>query len=84
MNNFVDWDLEEQKRRVEFMEHMYACSGRQDPSHPLHSRYTGLWEDFCLREAGYAMRDRWFEMKEAVRRFEAGELQPTFITESLQ
>jgi hypothetical protein len=30
------------------------------------------------------MRDRWFEMKEAVRRFEAGELQPTFITESLQ
>ena len=84
MNNLIDWDLKEQEKRVEFMEHLYACSGRKDRSHPLCCRYTGLWEDFCIREAGYAMRDRWFEMKEAIRRFEAGELQPTFITEGLQ
>jgi hypothetical protein len=29
------------------------------------------------------MRDRWFEMQEAIRRVEAGELQPTFISEGL-
>ena len=84
MNNLTNWDLKEQEKRVIFMEHMYACSGRQDPAHPLNHRYTGLWQDFCIREAGYAMRDRWFEMQEAIRRVEAGELQPTFISEGLQ
>ena len=80
MNNLTGWDIKEQERRVEFMEHMYACSGRQEPGHPLRSRYTGLWQDFCLNEAGYAMRERWFEMKEAVRLYEEGQLQAVPLT----
>jgi hypothetical protein len=82
MNNLVGWDLKEQEKRVEFMEHMYKCSGRQDSSHPLCSHYTGLWQDFCINEAGRVMRDRWFEMQEAIKQFEEGKLQPTFVTES--
>jgi hypothetical protein len=69
------------------MEHLYQCSGRNQDGHPERSLYTGLWQDFCIREAGYAMRDRWFDMQEAIRRFEAGELEPMitpFATEGLQ
>lgn len=84
MNNLVGWDLKEQEKRVEFMEHMYDCSDRQNPEHPMHGLYTHLWQEFCLKEAGYAMRDRWFEMKAAIARIEAGEVQPTFVTEGLQ
>ena len=41
----------------------------------MHGLYTGLWQDFCVKEAGPAMRDRYFEMLEAVRLYEAGQLQ---------
>jgi len=49
---------------------MYRCSGRTS------GFYTGLWQDFCLREAGPAMRERFFEMMEAVRLYEEGLLEP--------
>ena len=42
------WDVQEQQQRVEFMQHMYECSGRTN------GLFTGLWQEFCLNEAGPA------------------------------
>lgn len=72
----LNWDAAAEKRKADFMEHMYQVSGRHQEGHPMRGLYTGLWEDFCLREAGPLMRDRYFEMLEAVRLYEAGLLQP--------
>ena len=58
-----DWDIQEQQRRADFMEHMYQCSGRDN------NLFTGLWQDFCLNEAGIAQRDLWFERIEAVKQY---------------
>ena len=55
-----EW-LEENNRRVIFQQHMYNCAGRQNPDHPMHGLFTGLWHDFCLNEAGKAQRDGWFD-----------------------
>jgi hypothetical protein len=64
------WDAFAELCKAEFMEHMYQCSGRQDPTHPEHGLYTGLWQNFCINEAGPVMRDRYFEMLEVVRIYE--------------
>ena len=68
-----EW-LEENDRRVIFQQHMYNCAGRQNPDHPKHGLFTGLWEDFCLNEAGKAQRDQWFDRMEFVRKVESGEI----------
>lgn len=68
------WSVPKEQQKADFMEHMYQCSGRKDPAHPLHGLYTGLWQDFCIKEAGPIMRDRYFEMMEALRLFEEGKL----------
>lgn len=69
-----NWDATAEYKKAVFMEHMYHCSGRKDPQHPLHGLYTGLWADFCFREAGPYCREKWFEMVEAVRQYEEGNL----------
>lgn len=66
----LNWDHEEEQRKADFMEHMYHCAGRQDPSHPKHSLYTGLWQDFCVKEAGPVMRNYYFQMLAAVEIYE--------------
>tara|TARA_B100000287_G_scaffold144227_1_gene136101 strand:- start:4009 stop:4449 length:441 start_codon:yes stop_codon:yes gene_type:complete len=68
-----EW-LEENNRRVIFQNHMYKCAGRDNPDHPMHGLFTGLWEDFCLNEAGKAQRDGWFERLEFVQKVESGEI----------
>jgi hypothetical protein len=70
------WDAKAEQRKADFTEHMYRCSNRTDPAHPMHSLYTGLWHDFCIREAGPIMRDRFFEMMEAIDLYEQGLLTP--------
>ena len=40
------WNIHEQNRRAEFMNHMYDRSGRTN------GLYTGLWQQFCMEEAG--------------------------------
>lgn len=79
-----NWNVVDEQKKADFMEHMYKCSGRDDKKvkHPDQGLYTGLWKTFCLYEAGPLMREKYFEMKEAIRRFEAGELEPTFISKS--
>ena len=53
-----------EQRKADFMEHMYQCSARTN------GLYTGLWHEFCINEAGPIMRDRYFEMVDAVKQFE--------------
>ena len=65
--------LEQQK--AEFTEHMYQCSGRANPSHPMHGLFTGLWHDFCLYEAGPTCRDAYFAKLKAIKHFQELELQ---------
>jgi len=64
-----NWNVVEQQKRADFMEHIYQCY------QPVNNCYTGLWKRFCLTEAGPFSREKWFEMKEAVRLYEAGQLQ---------
>lgn len=71
-----NWDVVAEQKKADFLEHCYQCSGRQDKGHLEHGLYTGLWQDFCIREAGPIMRERYFEMMEAVRLYEEGQLQP--------
>lgn len=70
------WDVDAEQRKADFMEHMYQCSGRAKMGPGMVGLYTGLWADFCVREAGPIMRDKYFEMLEAVRLYEEGKLQP--------
>ena len=57
------WNVEEQNQRAQFMEHMYKCSGRTN------GLYTGLWEEFCLNEAGPYCRQLFFERQKAIADF---------------
>ena len=68
--------VEENQRRVIFMDHMYKCSGREDPNHAMHGLYTGLWHDFCLNEAGPVQRDLWFERMQFVQDVSEGKINP--------
>ena len=70
-----NWDAFAELRKAQFTEHMYECSGRNQEGHPMRGLYTGLWENFCMTEAGPLMRDKYFEMLEAVRLYEEGKLQ---------
>ena len=64
-----NWNVIEEQKRADFIEHIYQCY------QPGNNCYTGLWERFCLTEAGPYCRKKWFEMKEAVYLYEEGKLQ---------
>jgi hypothetical protein len=70
-----NWNVANEQKKADFMQHMYNCSGRSNKDHPMHGLYTGLWQSFCINEAGPLMRERYFEMMEAVRLYEEGQLQ---------
>ncbi len=38
-------NLKEQNARVEYLARLYVLAGRDDPRHPLHGTYTGLYMD---------------------------------------
>ena len=63
-------ELIEQDKRSAFMGHLYRAFGRNNPNHPKHGFYTGLWEEFCLTQAGHVVRELFFERLEAVRLYE--------------
>ena len=58
-----DWNLLEQQQRTEFMSHMYRCSGRTN------GLYTGLWQNFCINEAGPVCRQMFFDRLNAIQHF---------------
>ena len=68
-----EW-VEENNRRVIFQNHMYKCAGRDNPEHPKYGLFTGLWEEFCLNEAGIAQRDQWFERMQFVQDVKDGKI----------
>lgn len=39
-------ELQFDRNRAAFLEHLYELCGRSDPAHPQHHTYTGLAEDF--------------------------------------
>ena len=61
--------LIEQDKRTAFMRHLYHTYGRNNPDHPLHGHYSGLWQDF-KEEAAYIVREQFFDRLEAVRLYE--------------
>jgi hypothetical protein len=59
-----NWDVVEEQKKAHFMERLYQVY------QPTNKCYTGLWERFCLTEAGSTMRERYFEMLAAVKEYE--------------
>ena len=49
--DLVGWDINEQNKRTIFMQHMYERSGRTS------GVFTGLWQEFCLKEAGISIEE---------------------------
>ena len=58
-------ELIEQDKRSAFMGHLYRVYGRNNPDHPLHGHYSGLWQEF-KEEAAYIVREQFFDRLEAV------------------
>lgn len=42
--------LEEQQRQ-ELIEQLYHCAGRDNPEHPQHATYTGLYQEWMAQQA---------------------------------
>ena len=55
-NQWVD----ENTRRQLFIDILYEAYGRNNPEHPQHGTYSGLWEQFLYEEAGVFARDQYF------------------------
>lgn len=70
-----NWDFKAEQRKADFMEHMYQCSGRQDGPPGVKGLYTGLWQEFCLKEAGPAMRDDYYKRLQFVEDLRTGKIQ---------
>jgi hypothetical protein len=58
------WDVVAEQKKADFIEHVYQCYK------PGNNCYTGLWQRFCIQEAGPAAREQYFEMVKAVRMYE--------------
>jgi hypothetical protein len=68
--NYLDgWDAKKEQQKAEFMEHVYRCSGRTN------GLYTGLWQEFCLIEAGPHCRDEFFARLQFIEDLNSGKLQ---------
>lgn len=58
-----NWDTKTEQQKADFMEHCYRCSGRTN------GLYTGLWQAFCLQEAGPHCRNLYFEQLQALKEY---------------
>jgi hypothetical protein len=58
------WDVVREQQKADFQEHLYTVY------QPGNHCYTGLWERFCITEAGPICRDKYFEMVAAVEEYE--------------
>ena len=70
-------DIEAQNKCVIFLDHLYRCDGRLSKEHPMNGLYTGLWQDWCVKEAGHIVKAMYFE------RLEAAEKMKNFISSQL-
>lgn len=62
------WNIKKEQEKADFTEHLYQVYN------PRNGLYTGLWERFCLTEAGPYTRDKYFDMLKAVKDFEENKL----------
>ena len=62
-----NWDVKKEQQKADFLEHLYNVY------QPGNGLYTGLWQRFCIMEAGPIMRDRYFEFRQAVDEYEASQ-----------
>jgi hypothetical protein len=69
------WDVKKEQQKADFMEHMYQCSGRANGGSGVVGLYTGLWQDFCIKEAGPAMRDDYFKRLQFIDDVKTGKIQ---------
>jgi hypothetical protein len=57
------WDVAKEQQKADFLEHIYQVY------QPTNHTYTGLWERFCMTEAGPTCRDLYFERIAAIEKF---------------
>jgi hypothetical protein len=72
---YQSWNAAEELKKAEFVEYIYECYGRQHKDHPYHATYTGLWKEFCIKEAGPYCRDEFFKRLEFIKDLEAGKFE---------
>jgi hypothetical protein len=59
----LNWDVKKEQRKADFMEHLF------DVYKPSNNCYTGLWERFCISEAGPYCRDMYYERLAALKEY---------------
>lgn len=69
------WNVLTEQRKADFMEHMYQCSSRHQEGHPMRGLYTGLWQDFCIQEAGPQCRKDYFKRLQFIKDLNEGKLE---------
>lgn len=75
-SQFKTWDAQKENEKAIFTEHMYQCSGRTN------GLFTGLWQEFCMKEAGPTCRDQFFDRLKAIKHFQELEIQQKQATMS--
>jgi hypothetical protein len=64
-HQLATWSVTQEQEKADFMEHLYQVYK------PASHTFTGLWEKFCILEAGPIMRERYFEVLQAIEEYEA-------------
>jgi hypothetical protein len=59
----LNWDVKREQRKADFMEHLF------DVYRPSNNCYTGLWQKFCMGEAGEYCKNMYYEQLEALQEY---------------
>lgn len=59
----LNWDVKREQRKADFMEHLF------DVYRPSNNCYTGLWQKFCMGEAGEHCMNMYYEQLEAIQQY---------------
>ena len=59
----LNWDVKKEQRKADFMEHLF------DVYKPSNNCYTGLWQKFCMEEAGEYCKNMYYEQLEAIQQY---------------
>ena len=62
-STLFNWDVKKEQQKADFIEHLF------DVYRPSNNCYTGLWQRFCMGEAGDYCRDMYFERLAALEKY---------------
>lgn len=62
-NTLFGWDVKKEQQKADFMEHLF------DVYRPSNNCYTGLWQRFCMGEAGAYCKDMYFDRLAALQEY---------------